>query len=92
MERYAALLGYFDKQLTVIKRLCKEVSSVDIAVYDKRFLFTIRAQQLYTAIEDLFKQIAKSFENDIDNLTEFDKEILLRMNIEVPQIRPAVIS
>lgn len=92
MERYAILLGYFDKQLPIIQRLIDEIVAVDITIYDKRFLFAIRTQQFYTAIEDLFKQLAKSFENHVDNLTQFHKEMLVRMSMEVPQMRPAVIS
>ena len=92
MEKYAVLLGYFDKQLPVIKRLYDEIIIVDTSLYDKRFLFAMRTQQFYTAIEDLFKQIAKSFENHIESMSNFHKEILIRMNTEVPTIRPVVIS
>lgn len=92
MEKYAFLVGYFDKQFQTIKKLYKEIIDVDIRVYEKQFLFALRTQQFYTAIEDLFKQIAKSFENHIDTMTNFHKELLLRMNTEVPKIRPAVIS
>ncbi len=46
----------------------------------------------HTALEDLFKQIAKSFENHIKNLAEFHKELLVRMNTEMPKMRPAVLS
>src|SRR5437870_13115138 len=52
----------------------------------------MKTQQLYTALEDLFKQIAKSFENHIEKLETFHKELLLRMNIEIPKMRPAVLS
>jgi len=92
MEKYAILLGYFEKQLVFIEKIHKEVLTIDIGVYDKQFVFAMRVQQLYTAIEDLFKQIAKSFENHIENMSNFHKEILSRMHIEVPKIRPAVIS
>ena len=92
MEQYAILLGYFDKQSLLIERLYTEIISVDVTNYDKRFLFALRTQQFYTAIEDLFKQIAKSFENHIDSMSNFHKEMLIRMNTEVPKIRPAVIS
>lgn len=92
MEQYAILLGYFDKQLSLIKKLYDEIIAVDVSIYDKQFLFAMRAQQFYTAIEDLFKQIAKSFENHIDNMSNFHRELLVRMNTDVPKIRPAVIS
>ena len=75
-----------------MNRLYGEVVNVDVSVYEKRFLFAMRVQQFYTALEDLLKQIAKSFENHIDNMSNFHKELLTRMNTEVPKIRPAVLS
>lgn len=55
-------------------------------------MFAMKTQQLYTALEDLFKQIAKAFENHIRDLSLFDKELLLRMNMEIADIRPVVLS
>jgi hypothetical protein len=92
MEKYAILLGYFDKQLVFVNRLQDEIADVDLSVYEKRFLFAMRVQQFYTALEDLLKQIAKSFENHIDTMSNFHKELLARMTTEVPKIRPAVLS
>lgn len=92
MEKYAILLGYFDKQFAIIKKLYAEINKIDLSIYDKHFVFALRTQQFYTAIEDLFKQIAKSFENHIENMGNFHKEILMRMNTEVPKFRPSVIS
>ncbi len=92
MEKYAILLGYFDKQISLIKKLYNEIVTVDVSIYDKRFLFALRTQQFYTALEDLFKQIAKAFENHIEEMSHFHKELLFRMNNEVSKIRPAVLS
>ncbi len=92
MDKYAILLGYFDKQRVFTKKLHNEVVVIDVSVYDKRFLFAMRMQQFYTALEDLFKQIAKAFENHIENMTHFHKELLVRMNTDIPGIRPAVIG
>jgi hypothetical protein len=92
MEKYAILLGYFDKQMIFVKRIYGEVIIIDISQYEKRFVFAMRVQQFYTALENLFKQIAKSFENHIENMSNFHKELLLRMNTEIPNIRPCVIS
>jgi hypothetical protein len=92
MEKYAILLGYFDKQLLFTKRLYDDIVKVDVSVFEKRFVFAMRVQQFYTALEDLFKQIAKAFENHIENMSNYHKEMLTRMNTEIPKIRPAVIS
>lgn len=92
MEKYSILLGYMDKQLVLINRLFNEIHSIDLSVYEKRYLFALKLQQLYTAIEDLLKQIAKAFENHVQDLTSFHKELLIRLNTEIPKIRPAVLS
>lgn len=92
MEKYAILLGYFDKQRVFIDKLCQEILTVDVSNYESRFVFAMRVQQFYTALEDLLKQIAKSFENHIDSMSNFHKELIARMNTEVPKIRPAVLS
>lgn len=92
MEKYIILLGYFDKQAPIIKSLYDEIIEVDNSVYANRYVFAMKTQELYTALEDLFKQIAKSFENHIKNLAEFHKELLIRMNTEMPKMRPAVLS
>lgn len=47
---------------------------------------------LSSQLEDLLKQIAKAFENHIDNLTSYHKELLIRLNTEIPGIRPSVLS
>ncbi len=92
MEKYAFLLGYFDKQTLFVNRLYDEIINIDVSNYDKRFVFAMKVQQFYTAIEALFKQIAKSFENHVENLNNFHNELLIRLNTDVPKIRPAVIS
>lgn len=92
MEKYKILASYFDKQLPIIERLYHEIIRVDVSLYSDRFVFALKTQQFYTALEDLFKQIAKAFENHIRELSSFHKELLLRMNLEIAKIRPAVLS
>lgn len=47
---------------------------------------------IYSCYEDIFKHIARVFENRIENLSSWHSELLKRMMIEVPDIRPAVLS
>ena len=42
------------------------LSKLDIKDYKTRYVFALKTQQLYTSIEDMLKQIAKSFENHIE--------------------------
>lgn len=92
MNKYAILLGYYDKQLSLVKKLYRDIESIDLSVNEKRSHFALKTQQFYTALEDLFKQIAKAFENHIENSEAFHKELLARMNTEVPKMRPKVLS
>ncbi|MFP4430993.1 MAG: hypothetical protein ACLFPV_07070 [Spirochaetaceae bacterium] len=46
---------------------------------------------LYTAFEGYFLRVAKHFENNLDNAS-WHRELVDRMRIEVPGIRPALIS
>jgi len=86
MERSLVLLRYFDRQVPWIQKGLKEVLEVDLSVVDRRFFFAVRMQQFYTALEDLFLQIIRSFE------PHNDTGILTRVSLDIPLIRPAVIS
>lgn len=92
MEKFAILAGYFEKQMQLVTKLYNEIVGIDTSVYEKRFMFALKMQQFYTALEDLFKQIAKAFENNVNNLESFHKELLLRMSSDIPHFRPAVLS
>lgn len=84
MEKFLLLSGYSDKQLKIIKRIYEEIKELNLDNYDKRYVFALKLQQFYTAPEDLFKQIAKVFENEIEDASVFHKELLIRMNLDVP--------
>ena len=91
MEKYSILLGYYDKQEAFLKKLKKELLSINLSSYEARYVFALKTQQFYTAIEDLLKQIAKSFENHLQDMGSSHKELLVRLNTDIPAIRPKVI-
>ena len=47
---------------------------------------------LYNATEDLLKIVANYFENNITDTTQWYSALLRRMNQDIPEIRPALIS
>ena len=49
MEQYAILLGYFDKQIAITRRLYDEIITVNVLNYDKRFLFALRDRRKINA-------------------------------------------
>lgn len=47
---------------------------------------------LYNALEDLFKIVAVTFENNISDLMRWHTELLNRMALEIRDVRPALLS
>lgn len=92
LKKYRILASYFDKQIQIIERLYNAIARIDVSLYENRFVFALKTQQFYTSLEDLFKQIANAFENHIRESSSFHEELLLRMNLEITEIRPAVLS
>lgn len=92
MDKYSILVDYFDKQYHIIEKLYREIMQIDLSSYANTYVFSLKTQQFYTAQEDLFKQIAKAFENHIEDFSVFHKGLLIRMNMDITNIRPAVIS
>lgn len=91
MDKYAILLGYFDKQYTIVNKLYHEVTELSLSSWENGYVFALKTQQFFTAMEDLFKQIAKAFENHIEDLGSYHRELLVRMTMEIPYIRPSVL-
>jgi hypothetical protein len=78
--------------LPVIGNIFNQVRYLDLDNEDKRYVFSLKTQRLYTAVEDLLKSTAKCFENHIEDSSKYHFELLRRMATEVPGIRPVFIS
>jgi hypothetical protein len=92
MEQFRLLQGIYNKQLPIIGKLYGQIRVLDLNEDDKCYVFSIKAQQLFTAVEDLLKATAKSFENNLDDTSKYHIELLRRMATEINGIRPAVLS
>jgi hypothetical protein len=46
---------------------------------------------LYCALENSFDQVSRSFENHVVHRDQWDRELLLKMFLEIPGVRPAVL-
>ncbi|MBI4587023.1 MAG: hypothetical protein HY717_23675 [Planctomycetes bacterium] len=47
---------------------------------------------LYCAFEDLFKIVADHFENQVSGRNRWHQELMSRMKVDLPGIRPALVS
>lgn len=59
--------------------------------YSKLIESAFYINQIYTGFERIFKSIAKTFENTIED-DYWHKSLLERMNLEIKGIRPALLS
>jgi len=92
MEKINTLLGLFQKQMLTIISLFDGIKNIDLSVYENQYVFALKSQQLYTALEDLFKNVVRTFENNIDDYSKYHIEILKVVSIDVPGIRPKLLS
>ena len=92
MEKYNVLLGYLKKHKLIILKLYDGIKSIDLSVYENQYVFALKAQQLYTACEDLLKSIAGTFENNMGDPSMFHFELLKVMSSDIPGIRPALLN
>lgn len=51
-----------------------------------------KLHNLYCAFEDMFKIIARHFENQVEDIAKYHKELLKRMALHIEGVRPALLS
>jgi len=59
---------------------------------EELIVLAYRLHALYTAVENIFRNIAKAFENTLDDTTRWHTELLRRMRLDLTPVRPAVID
>ncbi len=91
-EAIALLLGYFRNQRSEIDRLLKDIEKINVQNSETTVYLGYFLHNLYCAFEDFFKEIARTFENQIQDPAKYHRDLLKRMTIEVPLIRPSLLS
>jgi len=91
-EVLATLVGYCQGQKETIAKLLGDLGAVDPDSEANSSHLGFMLHNLYCAVEDLFREIAKTFENRIGSSAEYHLELLKRMRIDVPSFRPRVLS
>jgi hypothetical protein len=95
-ERIAILKSEIEHDIQRLNRLFKkfEKSYNDFSAtseYSKLVESAFYVNQLYTGFESIFKNVAKTFENNIED-DYWHKSLLERMTLSIEDIRPALIS
>lgn len=91
-EALALLLGYLEYQKKEIDRLWVEIKGTEPSEKEKTVYLAYSLHNLYCALEDLFKEVAKTFENLIEDPARYHRDLLKRMILEIPYIRPRLLS
>jgi uncharacterized protein YutE (UPF0331/DUF86 family) len=91
-EKIALLLAYFEEQNKILKELFNELKSLKISDKKDTVYIGFLLHNLYCALEDLMEDIAKTFENTLDDTSKYHRELLKKMILNVKGIRPQLWS
>ncbi|MCX7667855.1 MAG: hypothetical protein N2Z84_02870 [Atribacterota bacterium] len=92
-ESLALLLGYLNNQMEIFHRLLALIERKGTGTEEETVYLGYLLHNLYCALEDLFREIAKTFENTVEeDPLRFHRQLLKRMSLEVPRIRPRVLT
>lgn len=88
----AVLLGYFDTQLEIVESIFREIQTTTPNTREKISHLGYLLHNLYCAMEDLFREVARTFENRLEDPSRYHRELLKKMHLVVPGIRPRLLS
>lgn len=95
-NRFILLKVDLEGQINTIDKIHQKMikRAAKLQVDDDAILESIAYQihNLYCAAEDLLKIVASCFENNISSSSQWHSLLLQRMTVEIPGIRPALLS
>ena len=91
-EKFSTLWAYINNQQASIDAIYTKIEELKPLNEDKLVHIAYMLHNLYSAYEDMFKEISVTFENNIERNSGFHKNLLIRMKISIPGIRPNVLS
>lgn len=91
-ENLAILLGFLNNQMDLIQKILQNIDLTTPDSPEKVSHLRYLLHNLYCALEDVFREVAQTFENRIEDPARYHRELLKRMNCEIPQIRPQLLT
>lgn len=92
MKRMATLLGYIQSQQQEFEAILASMRKKTPETGEDAVYIGYMLHNLYCALEDLFKRVADTFENNVDDLSRYHRDLLRRMSFDVPGVRPRLLS
>ncbi|MES1240245.1 MAG: hypothetical protein ABUT39_01365 [Acidobacteriota bacterium] len=92
-DRFLILERSIQDDLETIERLYEELGDPRLDALNQEGLIIVayRLHGLYSAFENIFRNIAKAFENHLDS-SSWHRQVLQRMRLDLSPIRPAVVD
>lgn len=87
----AVLLGFLESQKEIIGTILTEIRATEPDTREKRSHLGYFLHNLYCALEDLLQAVARTFENRLEDPARDHQELLKRLHLEVPGIRPRLL-
>ena len=93
-EKFLILERTIQSDLAVIERIYSELGEPELSESDGQealIVVAYRLHSLYSAFENVFRNIATSFENHLDP-SSWHRQLLERMRLDLSPVRPEVID
>jgi hypothetical protein len=91
-EKFSALWAFISSQENIIRALYEKISDIEPENEDKLVHSAYLLHNLYSAYEEIFKEISYTFENHIERRSDYHKNLLIRMKMNIPGIRPMLLG
>lgn len=93
-EKFLVLERNIQKDLETIERIYEDLGSPELeesAPQESLIVIAFRLNTLYSAFENIFRNIAAAFENRLEP-AGWHRQLLQRMRLDLTPLRPAVID
>jgi hypothetical protein len=96
-EQLAALSAIIEHDLKAITKLDNQLDKLLAELHHPAPVFSVLAasayilHNLYNALENSFVQISRTFENHVVEQRQWHKEVMDKMFLTIPTVRPAVL-
>jgi len=88
----AVLLGFMQSQEEIIDKIFREIEAVEPNNREWNSHLGYLFHNLYCSVEDLWQEVARTFENRLEDPASYHRELLQRMRLEIPGIRPRLLN
>ena len=88
----ALLLGFRQSQQQITAKILEDIGATEPDSSERKSHLGYLLHNLYCALEDLWQEVARTFENRLEDPARYHRELLQRMHLDIPGIRPRVLN